>query len=211
VEERRSDRYAWPAVDEEAVEVTCSRIARHLARATSKVVGLLPTARFPGDDGSQLSPGLAPLLASLAGALSRFVDQDIAIIEHWRTWRQARGRAAGAGKEGEEGDAAKPARSRLREVRPRVVEITPLPCDDAPAAGVALQNTLRLSRKEFGAVLIDLGGYAAAGTAPATLEMCDGVLLVVAARRTRIAAVSALANHVPSAKRLGAILLGSRS
>jgi len=189
--------------------VTCSRIARHLARATSKIVGLLPVARFPGDQGARGAPGLAPLLASLAGALARYLDQDIAIIEHWRSWGRSRGGEAGA-RPGA-GDAAQPAPSRLREVRPRVVEITPRPSEDAIGAGVALQSTLRMTRKEFGAVLVDLGGYAAAGTAPATLELCDGIVLVVPARRTRIAAVSALANHVPSAKRLGAILLGSPS
>ena len=195
------------------MEVTCSRIARHLARATTKIVGLLPTTRLPGDDGSKGSPGLAPLLASLGVSLSRFLDQDIAIIEHWRTWRGAgAGRDAEADGDGAEGHGApKPAAGRLREVRARVIEITPLPCDDAIAAGVALQSTLRMTRKEFGAVLVDLGGYAAAGTAPATLELCDGIVLVVAARRTRISAVSALATHVPSAKRLGAILLGSPS
>lgn len=194
------------------MEVTCSRIARHLARATTKIVGLLPTTRFPGDDGSKGSPGLAPLLASLGVSLSRFLDQDIAIIEHWRTWRGA-GAGQHGGKDGGAagGGAAKAAPGRLREVRARVIEITPLPCDDAIAAGVALQSTLRMTRKEFGAVLVDLGGYAAAGTAPATLELCDGIVLVVAARRTRISAVSALATHVPSAKRLGAILLGSPS
>ncbi|HET6148263.1 MAG TPA: hypothetical protein VFH68_12085 [Polyangia bacterium] len=209
MEARRPDRYAWPAVDEEAVEVTCARIARHLARAATKIIGLLPAARFPGDDGTRGAPGLAPLLASLAGSLARFLDQDIAIIEHWRTWPRSGGGRAGASRDG--GDTAKPAAGRLREVRPRVIEISPLPCDDAIAAGVALQNTLRMTRKEFGAVLIDLGGYAAAGTSPATLELCDGIVLVVPARRTRIAAVSALSAHVPSAKRLGAILLGSRS
>jgi hypothetical protein len=207
VEARKPDRYTWSAVDEEAVEVTCSRIARHLTRATTRIIGLLPVARFPGDDGMRGAPGLAPLLASLAGALARFVDQDIAIIEHWRTWK----RGAAAREPGQDGDSAKPGPGRLREVRPRVIEITPLPCDDAIAAGVALQSTLRMTRKEFGAVLIDLGGYAAAGTAPATLELCDGIVLVVPARRTRIAAVSALSTHVPSAKRLGAILLGSGS
>jgi hypothetical protein len=96
-------------------------------------------------------------------------------------------------------------------VRPRVVAITPLPCADAVAATTALQNTLRVTRREFGAVLVDLGGYAAAGTAPSTLTLCDGVVLVVAVRRARIAAVSALSLHVPSAKRLGAILVGSAS
>jgi hypothetical protein len=197
------DRFSWPSVDPEALEVTCARIARHLARSASKIVGLLPTTPGLGDGAGGTRVGLAPLLASLAGVLARFVDQDVAIIDHWKTWRKAGGAGGGA-----EGDASP---SRLREVRPRVIEITPLPCDDAVAAGTALQNTLRVTRREFGAVLVDLGGYAPAGTAPSTLSVCDGVVLVVGLRRARIAAVSALSRHIPSAKRLGAILVGSRS
>jgi hypothetical protein len=194
-EAREPDRYSWLAVDDEAVEVTCARIARHLSRAGVKVIGLLPNGRGLDEDGVRDAPGMAPLLASLAGALVRFVDQDVAIVDHWRTWRKV----------GTDGAPA-----RIREIRPRVVEIAPLPCDDASAAGVALQNTLRLSRAEFGAILVNLSGYAPAGTAPSTLAVCDGVALVVTARGTRTAAVVALSAHVPSAKRLGVILVGCR-
>jgi hypothetical protein len=198
----KADRYTWVSVDPEALEVTCARIARHLARSATKIIGLLPTTRGLGDGTGNTAVGLAPLLASLAGVLARFLDQDVAIIDHWKTWRKGGGAADGEG----EGPS-----SRLREVRPRVVEITPLPCADAVAATTALQNTVRVTRREFGAVLVDLGGYAPPGTAPSTLTLCDGVVLVVAVRRTRIAAVSALSLHVPSAKRLGAILVGSPS
>jgi hypothetical protein len=200
-EGREPDRFDWLGADEETIEVTSSRIARRLSRAATKVVGLLPTGRDLCA-GGPAAPRMAPLLASLAGALARFVDQEVAIIDHWRAWNKG-GAASGAG--------ARPAPARLREVRPRVIEITPLPSDDAAAAAVALQNTLRLLRGEFGAVLVDLGGYADAGTAPALLAACDGVVLVVTARHARIDAVGALLTHVPSAKRLGAILIGSRS
>ena len=194
-----ADRYTWASVDPEALEVTCARIARHLARSATKIIGLLPATRGLGDGTGGTAIGLAPLLANLAGVLARFLDQDVAMIDHWRTW----GKGGGGGAEG--------VSSRLREVRPRVIEITPLPCDDAVAATAALQNTLRVTRREFGAVLVDLGGYAAAGTAPSTLTACDGVVLVIALRRARIAGVSALSLHIPSAKRLGAILVGSAS
>jgi hypothetical protein len=43
------------------------------------------------------------------------------------------------------------------------------------------------------------------------MQLCDGIALVVSARRTRISAVGALAKYVPEAKRLGAILIGGRS
>jgi hypothetical protein len=202
-ERAKHDRFAWPVPDEQALEVTCARIARHLARSATKIIGFLPATNMSGEGGRGGGPGLAPLLVSLAGVLARFVDQDIAIIDHWRNWRRGGGGGGGA-------QAAAPP-ARLREVRPRVVEVTPLPSDDAEAAAVALQNTLRAIRNEFGAALVDLGGYAGPGTAPSTLVACDGVVLVVRLRRARIAAVDALAVHVPSVKRLGAILIGSAS
>ena len=202
-ESAKRDRYSWPVVDEQALEVTCARIARRLARSATKVIGLLPATSMNGHDGGG-GPGLAPLLASLAGVLARFVGQDIAIIDNWRNWRRGSGGGGGGAKV-----AAPPA--PLREVRPRVIEVTPLPSDDAEAAGASLQNTLRAIRNEFGAVLVDLGDYAGPGTAPSTLAACDGVVLVVGLRRARIAAVDALVMHVPSVKRLGAILIGSAS
>jgi hypothetical protein len=194
----RADRYSWDVRDPQALEVTCAGIARHLARSGGKVIGLLSVTRGLGDGGRR-TPGLAPVLAHLAGVLARFVDQDVAIIDNWQTWRKGGG-----------GDGA-PAPARIREVRPRVIEISPLPSADVAGAVVALQNTLRMTRKEFGAVLIDLGGYAEAGTPPSTLNLCDGVVLLVSLRRTRIAAVESLVKHLPAAKRLGAILIGSGS
>ena len=59
-------------------------------------------------------------------------------------------------------------------------------------------------------MLVHLGGYAPAGTAPATMQLVDAIALVVSERRTRISVVDALAKHVPESKRLGAILIGGK-
>jgi len=199
--DQKSDRYSWHDAPEETIEVTASGIARHIARAGARVIGLLPTGDDLGEN-PRGAVGMSPLLAALAAALVRFVDQDVAIIDHWKTWRRAVPRA---------GTGADAASSRVREIRPRVVDVSPTLSADAKEAEVALQNALRVLRKNGGPVLVHLGGYAPAGTAPSTMQLCDGIALVVSARRTRISLVAALAKHVPESKRLGAILIGGKA
>jgi hypothetical protein len=224
VDAAKPDRYAWPTVDEETLTVCCSRIARHLSRAGAHAIGLLPVG---GELASPRAAGprLAPLLSRLAVAMVGFVREDVAIIDAWRTWSSpgAPGAAQQDDDGGEEGDedggpaaaaedpkkaADTPRSSRIREIQPRVLEITPPACDDAPAAAVALQNTLKVLRRGVSVVLIHLGGLSSTAAAPAALTLVDGVVLVVSARRSRRASVVKMAEHIPSAKRLGAILVG---
>jgi hypothetical protein len=198
--DQKPDRYSWLDADEETIEVTASGIARHIARSGARVIGLLPTGQDLGEN-PRGAIGMSPLLAALAAALVRFVDQDVAINDHWQTWKRAVARSGGA-----DGPP-----SRVREIRPRVVEVSPTLSVDAEEAAVALQNALRALRKNGGPVLVHLGGYAPAGTAPATMQLVDAIALVVSARRTRISVVGALAKYVPESKRLGVILIGGRS
>jgi hypothetical protein len=199
--DQKPDRYSWLDADEETIEVTASGIARHIARSGARVIGLLPTGQDLGEN-PRGAIGMSPLLAALAAALVRFVDQDVAIIDHWQTWKRAVART-GTGTDGPP--------SRVREIRPRVVEVSPTLSADAEEAAVALQNALKALRKNGGPVLVHLGGYAPAGTAPATMQLVDAIALVVSARRTRISVVGALAKYVPESKRLGVILIGGRS
>jgi hypothetical protein len=197
----KADRYSWFGAEAEDIEVTASGIARHIARSGARVIGLLPTGQDLGDN-PRGAVGMSPLLAALAAALVRFVDQEVAIIDHWQCWKRAVPRS---------GSGADAPPSRVREIRPRVVDVSPTASTDAPAAAVALQNALKALRKSGGLVLVHLGGYAPAGTAPATMQVCDGIVLVVSERHTRISVVDALAKHLPGSKRLGAILIGGRS
>ncbi len=198
--DQRPDRYSWLDAEEETIEVTASGIARHIARAGARVIGFLPTGHDLCDDARGVAR-MSPLLAALAAALVRFVDQEVAIIDHWQTWKRAVART---------GSGADAPPSRVREIRPRVVDVSPTASTDAPAAAVALHNALKALRKTGGPVLVHLGGFAPAGTAPATMQVCDGIVLVVSVRRTRISVVGALAKHVPENKRLGVILIGDR-
>ena len=191
------DRYTWPGADPEALEVIAARVARHVSRAGVRVVGLLPTASNPGESaGTRRMPRMAPLLATLGSAIVRFVDQDVSIVDQWQTCKRDDSSPVG--------EAA--SASRRREVRPRVLEVTPRAADDAEAAATSLQNTLGVLRRGgIGFVLVNLGGFADPGTAPSTLSLCDGVALVVVARRARLEAVESLARHIPATKWLGAI------
>jgi hypothetical protein len=199
--DQKPDRYSWLDADDDTIEVSASGIARHIARAGARVIGLLPTGKDLGDS-ARGAMAMSPMLAAVAVALVRFVDQDVAIIDHWQTWKRAVART---------GTGADAPPSRVREIRPRVVEVSPTLSADAEEAAVALQNALKALRRSGGPVLVHLGGYAPVGTAPATMQLCDGIALVVSARRTRISVVHALAKHVPEGKRLGAILIGGRS
>jgi hypothetical protein len=191
------DRYDWPTGSEEALTITCSRIARHISRAGTRVIGLLPVG------GPLAAPlPLGPLLLRLATALVGFVAGDVALVDAWPTWAR-KGDGEGAGPEGKDAAA-----TRFVELRPQILEIAPPACDDAASAAVALQNTLRVLRRGVGLVLVHLGGYAPPGTAPASLILVDGVMLLVAPRQTRKKAVAALFDHIPPAKRLGAVLIG---
>ena len=205
----RVDRYAWPSADEQALEVTCARVARQLALAHPRTVGFLPIGGEGTGRGAR-TLSLAPLLSRVAGQLIGFVTDDVAIIDSWRTWSPGQKDADGDG----DGDADAGAgagtdpTSRIREIQPRVLDVMPLPCKDAMAAAAALRNTLGILRRSVSIVLVHLGGYAPVGIAPSTLNMVDGVVLVVSTRRTLRTAVAGMAQQLPAGKQLGAILVG---
>jgi hypothetical protein len=187
-----ADRYGWPGAPGEALSAEATRIARHIVRAGSGVVALLPVkAREVLDD------RLAPMLLRLAEALLGFADGDVAVIDTWRTWPW-----------GEAVEWGETAAHRSRWLQPRILEIAPVPCGDAAAAAVALANALAARPAGLAATLVNLGGYAAPGAVPSALRLVDGAVLVVPARRTRQRAVAEMARQLSGGKLLGAILIG---
>ncbi|HXU01045.1 MAG TPA: hypothetical protein VN903_08640 [Polyangia bacterium] len=187
-----ADRYGWPGTPEDALGLEATRIARHVVRSAASVVALLPVASRP-----PLDDRVAPVLLRVAEALLGFVTGNVAVIDTWRTWPW--------GESVEWGD--RPAH-RSRWLEPRILEISPVPCGDAQAAAVALENALAARPEGLAVTLVNLGGYAEPGAAPAGLRLVDAAALLVSTRRSRRRAVATAAAHIPDGKLVGAILIG---
>lgn len=185
------ERYGWPDVDPGLLDAACTPVARHLVRACVGKVGFLPAA-------GALPPGaeLGPLIAHVARAVLGFVTRDVALIDTWRTWIW-----------GEAMEVGDQSLFRKRALRPRLLELAPLPCGDPKAATLTLEATLSRRPEGLALVLVNLAGYGQPGTMPAALDTVDGVMLVARARRSRRAGVERMARFLPAAKNLGAILL----
>lgn len=185
-------RYGWPGIPEPVLEADATRIARQIARAHPPVVAL-----FPLDGRQTQEDRLAPALLRVAEALLNFAEGNVAIIDTWRTWPW-----------GEAVELGQTAAHRGRWLRPRVLEIAPVPCGDASAATVALENALAGRPAGLMTTLINLGGYADRGAVPSALRLADAVVLVVTARHTRQRTLTSVAEHIRDGKLLGAILIG---
>jgi hypothetical protein len=188
------ERFAWPNATPRELALAATRIARHVARSGARTVGLLPV------DGDPAHPEqCAPLLLRIAEGLIGFVTGEVAIVDAWRTWPW-----------GDTEDLVKfgdPGAPIVRPVAPRVVSLSPLPCHDALAAVIALQQALASRPADVAVTLVNLAGYALPGTVPPAAQHVDRVVLLVTARRTRQAAVAGLADKL-SGRVLGAVLLG---
>ena len=156
------------------------------------MIGLLPV-----DDCLGPPERLAPALLRLAEALSGFVAGEVGIIDAWPTWPW--------GDALMHGDAAA---ARIRRVGDRVLELAPPPCGDAPAASIALANTLAGRPSGIERVLVSLAGFAPPGVVPPAAEWVQGIVLVVAANRSRQRFVEGLGKRMAAGKTLGAVLVG---
>jgi hypothetical protein len=219
--------YPWPGADPAALEVACARIARQLAQVKARVIGFLPVSgavtaagrggplgrrvlrsalrsaghgpRAGASSRGAMLGDLAPALARVAGALNVFVNGDVGFIGSWRGWRRAH----------PDVDIGAPRTPlRIREVLPRVLEVAPPSCNEAPAAAQALRQALHALAPDVSRVLVDLGDYGPPGTIPTVVELVDGVVAVVVPRQDWADDVDALVSLLPAAKNLGAILIG---
>jgi hypothetical protein len=179
---------AWPGVDEAAVATTCAVMARRLAAAEARAIGVLPAAG---------AMNLGPLLVRLASALSGFVRGKVGVIPRWRSWSRDPG-----------GGPAEAGMLRVRALGPNVVAIVPPPAREARAAALALQPAVWNLPDGVACVLVDLSGYSEAGAWPGAGVVVDGIVLAVPARVARRARVEALIAAVPEGKALGTILVG---
>lgn len=191
------DRYGWPGADEGpragALDGTCASIARHLIRAGVSRVGLLPAAGALPEGASA-----APLLSRLANALLGFLPEDrsVGLIDTWPSWPW--------GPAMEAGDTSL---FRTRALRPRVLELSPVPCGDADAAASTLEATLRAKPPGLALVLSNLAGYVAPGAMPPAVDSMDGVILLAGRRRTWGGGLLRMVRFLPPKKNLGTILV----
>jgi hypothetical protein len=184
-------RYGWPRAEAGELEAEATRVARLLMRSGGRVIGFFPVDAHLGPP-----ERLAPLLARIAEALVGFVTGDVGVVDAWRTWPWGKAQ-----------DAGTTAAHRLRWIRTRVMEIAPTPCGDAGAAAVALTNALAGAPATLSPILVNLAGYANPGTSSPAVDATDGLVLVLARRKTRLAAVDRIRAVLPTGKVLGAVLV----
>jgi len=179
---------SWPGIDEAAVEMTCTIMARRLHASPARAIGVVPAAG---------SSNLGPLLVRLATALAAFETGKVGVVPKWRSWARDPG-----------GDAGEASALRLRALGPSVVAIVPPASPNSRAAALVLQDALWSLPSGIARVLVDLGGYAAPGAFPGASAVADGIVVAVPLARARKAAVAKLLAAIPEDKSLGVILVG---
>lgn len=128
------------------------------------------------------APEMDRVLRALGRGLVTLGVAPVALVPAWRHW----------------------GRTGARATPPGVERFLPPAAPDLLAAIDTLGQVLRLARRRYARILVDLDGlYAASAFAP---DLVDGLLLVAAARRTRERELRARAASVPDGKLLGVIL-----
>jgi hypothetical protein len=137
--------------------------------------------------------GLA--LAEVSGATVAFVDANL----RWPAISQL---AVGERPDDDESAFA------TRWLRGSLALLTP-PRAGAAGAGVPqLARVIQQSSELFAHALIDLTGFKNLGEHLAAIEMCDGVLVIARAGRTREGELLRLKHELPPAQNLGVLLIG---
>ena len=173
-----------------AVRDECIRIARRLHVSGRKIFGLLPAGNDVAVPPIGVQLGLA--LTEVSGGTAAFVDANL-------RWPAISEIAAG--------DADDDSPFATRWLRGTLALLTP---PRAGAAGAGLPQLARLiqhSTELFAHALVDLTGFRKIGEHLAAIEMCDGVVVVARARRTR-EDVLLRVRHELGRQLSGVILLG---
>jgi len=90
---------------------------------------------------------------------------------------------------------------------PRVIHLSVTGVADRVSAAPALRLVLGDSLPKLSRVLVDLSEYAVPGSLPGAIDLMDGVVVLVPARRARWQRVADLVRSVPVAMQLGAIVI----
>jgi hypothetical protein len=175
---------------DEAVRAECIRVARRLRVSGKKIFGLLPAANDVAVPPIGVQLGLA--MTEVSGATAAFVDANL----RWPAISEIAG------------DPDERWIYSTKWLRGTLALLTPT---RAGAAGAGLPQLARLiqqSTELFAHVLVDLTGYRKIGEHLAAIEMCDGVVVVARAGRTR-EDVLLRVRHELADQLLGVVLVGS--
>ena len=160
-------------------------MSRRLALSAKRVIGFLPAiARTPNQD--------LTILEALARGLTAFVPGDVGLVHGWRASETSASIATNWVQDPE---------------NPRVIHLSVTGVADRVSAAPALRLVLGDSLPKLSRVLVDLSEYAVPGSLPGAIDLMDGVVVLVPARRARWQRVADLVRSVPVAMQLGAIVI----
>jgi Mrp family chromosome partitioning ATPase len=185
--------------DDEQPEVRaeCVRVARRLQHAGRKIIGLHPSSPDVGVPAIAVQLGLA--LAEVTGGTIAFVDANL-------RWPAISKLAESAPAPGDEADDQSGFATRW--LRGSLALLTPRRAGQAGAGVPQLARVIQHGAELFAHVLVDLTGFKKLGEHLAAIEMCDGVLVVSRAGRTREDELLRLNHELPASHNLGVLLIG---
>jgi hypothetical protein len=181
--------------DLDALRVDVIPVARRIARAGKKIVGLLPASIDIGVTAVGVQLGLA--LIEVAHATIAYVDANV----RWPAIAQI---AVGTRPDDDESMFA------TRWLRGSLALLTPPRVGEAGAGVPQLARVIQHSVELFAHVVVDLTGFKKLGEHLAAIEMMDAVLVVARAGRTREDELLKLNHELPPRLNLGVLLANAR-
>lgn len=180
-------------LDEDELEVLrtdCVPVARRIARAGKKIVGLLPASRDVGIVAVGLQLGLA--LGELTNGTVAYADANI----RW----PALAHVAPNARAGDETMFA------TRWLRGQLALLTPARIGQAGAGVPQLARVIQHASELFAHVLVDLTGFKELGEHLAAIDMMDAVVVVARAGRTTEHELLRLNHDLPRHLNIGVLL-----
>ena len=170
-------------------------VARRIAHARKKIVGLFPVSPDIGVTAMGVQLGLA--LAEVANATVAYVDANV-------RWPAISPAAIGTRPTDDESMFA------TRWLHGSVALLVPTRVGQAGAGVPQLARVIQHGAELFAHVLVDLTGFKKLGEHLAAVEMMDGVVLVARAGRTREDELLHVHFDLPPHLNCGVLLLGAR-
>src|SRR5262245_57700122 len=169
------------------------RTAQHLRDQGRRIMGLVPASAEVAVPPLAIQLGMA--LVQLSGATVAYVDANV----RW----PAISDVAGGDAPGADGSMF-----ATHWLRGSLALLTPPRAGDAGAGVPQLRRLIEHGAELFAHVLVDLTGFDRLGEHLSAVALCEGVLIVARAGRTREPELRRLAGELPSERNLGVVLIG---